>query len=629
MDKDMIKIDDLLRQRLGDAEEQERPGAWLRMRDLLDEQMPADKIPGAAVNWRRMFAYVGGLALLAALSLGGYEMSHTFSTDGTANNTATRTSHPATTTGIAGAANSSLPDTNTPNEAISETPSTTPATDAANGTIATTHNTHHTAKSNTAGTTPVQHNSIATNTSPKKLNNNNLNQVNKTNTLHTNTTPNTTEVKDKMPTEVAAATKAAIALAANTSSKALNKNNTSSSGKAANKNDVNAYQPTGNSNNNNTNQTQEQPATRPAQQAIQQLGSGPMAMADVNKGDAGNYEYKTVPYHKIEIKEKVDEHGTPHHDTIYNGEDMMTIRQPVDKNTPAAAGNNDDELASGSEMNLAAATPSAKKESNNEDAVMQKRGDSKATQGKDKRYNSHRFEEMVQNAKFRMGNIKFYPGVVFGANSALNGNAGFHGGLALNTSVSERWSIITELKGIYQFNFAHTKMQDDYIANVQATSLNGQSVYIYDSMEHYYNFNSYTSLQLPIMINYNDKRFNLMVGANFTYNFKISSLQEVEQRYLSEKNYRSTSDPLFPTDKKILLSDFSHNFNIAPVIGIGYDMSPGIKLDLRLSKGVWSNAYSYGQKQIAKQLYNLPQVQFNMTFKLSRNKNKLPYKRNY
>ena len=66
MDKNMIKIDDLLRQRLGDAEEQERPAAWLQMRDLLDKQMPVTR---AGVNWRRMFAYVAGVAILAAVSV--------------------------------------------------------------------------------------------------------------------------------------------------------------------------------------------------------------------------------------------------------------------------------------------------------------------------------------------------------------------------------------------------------------------------------------------------------------------------------------------------------------------------------------------------------------------------------
>ncbi|HEY9176141.1 MAG TPA: hypothetical protein VIN07_00560, partial [Flavipsychrobacter sp.] len=104
MDKNMIKIDDLLRQRLGDAEEQERPGAWLHMRDLLDKQMPVRGVPGGAFNWRRMFGYLGALVLLLAVSAGGYQVLHSFNAEAPlAGNTAVgNTATP--TTGLAGVA---------------------------------------------------------------------------------------------------------------------------------------------------------------------------------------------------------------------------------------------------------------------------------------------------------------------------------------------------------------------------------------------------------------------------------------------------------------------------------------------------------------------------------------------
>src|SRR5690606_4596099 len=113
MDKNMIKIDDLLRQRLGEAEEQDRPAAWMQMRDLLDKQMPVNRVVGGAANWRRMFAYVAGLALLAAVSVGGYEMSQSFNTDNNpAGNDGIAANIPAPAkTGLAGTAINSLPDT--------------------------------------------------------------------------------------------------------------------------------------------------------------------------------------------------------------------------------------------------------------------------------------------------------------------------------------------------------------------------------------------------------------------------------------------------------------------------------------------------------------------------------------
>src|SRR5437773_651836 len=72
MDSNFINIDDLVRQRLNGAEEQERAGAWLRMRELLDKE--ERKWP-VGIYWRRTFGAIGLLLLLSAMSLGGYKLS--------------------------------------------------------------------------------------------------------------------------------------------------------------------------------------------------------------------------------------------------------------------------------------------------------------------------------------------------------------------------------------------------------------------------------------------------------------------------------------------------------------------------------------------------------------------------
>ena len=70
MDKNFVNIDDLVRQRLGGVEENERAGAWLQMRDLLDKEMPKSR-PGF-VYWRRMMSAIAVLVLVTAISVGGY-----------------------------------------------------------------------------------------------------------------------------------------------------------------------------------------------------------------------------------------------------------------------------------------------------------------------------------------------------------------------------------------------------------------------------------------------------------------------------------------------------------------------------------------------------------------------------
>jgi|GEM_PF-1615510 len=74
MDNNMISIDELMKRRLEGGEEQDRSGAWLQMKDLLDKEIPRDK-PVGLLFWRRLFTYTGALLLLCALSLGGYEIS--------------------------------------------------------------------------------------------------------------------------------------------------------------------------------------------------------------------------------------------------------------------------------------------------------------------------------------------------------------------------------------------------------------------------------------------------------------------------------------------------------------------------------------------------------------------------
>ena len=75
MDSNLINIDELVRQRLGGAEEKERAGAWMRMQDLLEEDNR--RKPGI-FYWKRTMTYVGILVALATVSLGGYEASNGF-----------------------------------------------------------------------------------------------------------------------------------------------------------------------------------------------------------------------------------------------------------------------------------------------------------------------------------------------------------------------------------------------------------------------------------------------------------------------------------------------------------------------------------------------------------------------
>lgn len=75
MDKNMIHIDDLIRQRLN-GEEEERAGAWLRMKDLLDKDMPK---PAAGIGWRKTLLLSAAIvAAITTVGVAGYQMSSSF-----------------------------------------------------------------------------------------------------------------------------------------------------------------------------------------------------------------------------------------------------------------------------------------------------------------------------------------------------------------------------------------------------------------------------------------------------------------------------------------------------------------------------------------------------------------------
>jgi hypothetical protein len=150
MDKEFIKIDDLFSQRLSGAEERERAGAWLDMRELLDKEMPQRRV--AAIFWRRAFGAVAALLLIAAITVGSYQLSAYKNLNGS-NDVAANTPAPAAHPGNADISSTTIAtdgmagDTRNDNSNKKAADITRPATNNRTERTA-----HHTAK-NTVNTT--------------------------------------------------------------------------------------------------------------------------------------------------------------------------------------------------------------------------------------------------------------------------------------------------------------------------------------------------------------------------------------------------------------------------------------------------------------------------------------------
>lgn len=74
MNKDMMNIDDFVRDKLGGHTEKEDPAAWLKMKALLDKEMPEKAAP-MVFGWRKPMAFLGAALLIGALCVGGYQLS--------------------------------------------------------------------------------------------------------------------------------------------------------------------------------------------------------------------------------------------------------------------------------------------------------------------------------------------------------------------------------------------------------------------------------------------------------------------------------------------------------------------------------------------------------------------------
>lgn len=71
---------------------------------------------------------------------------------------------------------------------------------------------------------------------------------------------------------------------------------------------------------------------------------------------------------------------------------------------------------------------------------------------------------------------------------------------------------------------------------------------------------------------------------------------------------------------RIDVRDFSSRFSLGYMFGVGYQFTPAIQLDVRMTKSFWDNAKTDGAKEVSKRLYDVPSVQVNLNYRFGRSK---------
>lgn len=617
MDKNMIKIDDFVRQRLSGGEEKERAGAWLQMRDLLDEKMPLRPAAGG-YNWRRMLTAATGLLLFASLTVGGYKMYTGFRPDDEALAVGNRDAAYKLPNG-----NASF-NGNKENAASYSTDNEVNTVGSKeNNALVTDENSTHVSNKEDANNYVAKKLNIAENNIPHSskaetaiLNNKptkNTETITDNNLKTTTSTPNSANnVNDKNNT----------ALAGNNTN--VNNNNTSNIN-AAGSNNSNASGTAATNTNTNTNakivgetNTNEPLHPTPASQ--------PTA-SDISAGKNALNTTEAFRQDQITVKQPVTEKDSMSEIAVTEKLKVDFIRRTVtsSKDTTSVG-----KLAieNPSKDNVAAATAAnanaAKTETVATNAALKTETKSLAKTSKTKVHRSGLFDaqklkEMVIETQFRLGQVKFHTGITGGINNYMfgpNSMMGIQIGLRETVDFDEKWSMFTEMKYMQRFNKNYV-VKDNYW---QVGAIVGNE-YRASEIEHFFKFSALHTIEMPVAVRYAlFRQLHIFVGGNLVYNFKINA--EEITRASEERTYTGSSFGL-QYQPSVHLDHFGSRFSAGYLAGFSYQVSPTFDIDARVIKNFWDNAAGSGPRKISDQLLYRPSLQFSIGYKFPQ-RNKIP-----
>ncbi len=623
MDKNLVNIDNLFRQRLSGGEEKERAGAWANMSELLDKEMPAKRAMG--VPWRRMLTYTAGLVLLASMSFGGYEVisAHRDVADARI---------------AAGEGNS------TGRNRVSNTPdarsATTQSTEAIKGT-------HSTASNHEVATqVAVNTNSIHTTTPNSDLTTRTTANITNTHRLTTITTQ-TKKLRGIHNIIKNIAAPRSSRSAGNTSASVW-ASNTSKNHNGIKKNSiaVNAIS-AGLPNRPNTLNKTTSNHIAASQSAAS--GSGTITSSQttkskraVRKNDltalAAGTTHATNDKAAVDVAEKVKldkvevvqhyvskaggKQGHYINDTIDKSEvyDTRYVQTPGSSATAPTASKETVAQSSATQASASSGAGTFKNALYASTAKNSALSNSKtiATNHNKKRsVTLSNFADMIRDFRTNLGNATFAPGITGGINAtffAPNNINGFQLGVSGTVTFNDTWSFMAELKYFTRFS-GNAVINDNY---VNYTPL-GNGYYRRDSAEHFFKYNNLQSVELPFTLRYTTGKYSIFGGGNLAYDFAINN-DFVDYHYASQitNELSKTIKPQYSEN------DFVSRFGVGYVVGGSYNITPLLHADARIVQTLWDNSSTSGSQSISKDFYKHPSFQLSIGYTLKKKENKMP-----
>ena len=632
----MINIDDFVRDKLGGHTEKEDPAAWLRMKALLDKEMPEKAAP-FVFRMGRPLVFIGVSLLVGILCVGGYQLNSIRQEDKL---TSTTIKH-------------SSSDHQTLNQAPLNTPAThqeniitkTDPITSENTTIIPNKQDSNSSTSKNIGIksdSKVEHHSVSESKALSTIKNPITRKTEDAKQLVNNQKQNNiaslisdgSQLEDKKLNDKSSSNDHHKSIDKNNAIAQLNSFNASNEtvDKADAHKEVNEHQSTGtnsvrklvknNANQQSNNRTEQQldksvaahenPSEKNADQKVDSI---PAITVVTKETSAKGFPRKvttqvdTLGMSKVPAPQQKQSSGLAQ-DTDQNKKHLQNQQEEVNNN-------------------ILAANNTAKEQ------ASQKEQKKLNTQSKSKKntiakwINSINLSEAVDNVKRDIGNAEFFAGFTGGLNYSVSNSNNFQGvqfGPTGEIVFNKHWSLFG---AVQYFNRSGGKktVYDSYAKEVSSNnpdSTRGPNWFFTvhtDSTSRYFNFSTLHSFEMPITLRYAFNKFYLMTGINLAYYLKVN-VEEVQKKYLNVNPHTvqtNASKPMLSESTAKLSSvDFGSKLGIGYIFGAGYQMTPSWQADLRIVNTFWNNAQTDGGKQLSQDFYKLPSVQISVGYQFNR-----------
>ena len=618
----MIHIDDLVRQKLGGAEEKERSGAWLRMKDLLDKEMPAS-LPVGGFKWKKI--YSAALLLLSLSMLGGGSYV-AFERQKQADVLSASRNKPTASPAILNSEGTSKNEANNPVIAHEKIETIYAHAEPVVVNAAKHSASHAKMKSNNlkanvpskAEFAPVTADVSATTSVRSQPNLNGIRNVADYQTadgqqasvnkkasyiVSSSATPTARGlVRDGSGTESVAGDKSEPArrspLAENVAPTGKNRAHTNTvSSKSEHQGGRKSETLSGMS------APGKLTATRKVTRPKNGYASSSHPVTAVRHTDSEGYTLFRDTFSKITLRKKY--HIDPITRASYVHSDTISVELvSIDKWVPDAKADLD-AMRKGLSSSKSPASP--------DNAVMVPLSSKVVKSKKISRFNMDKFQDIVRDAKFSLNQVRFYPGITGGINSSLFGSSGLKGfqfGLSSLFTFGEHWGASADVKFFQRLG--GNSLDDRYYQyGTGATGLYQKPV------DHYFKFSGTRSIELPVTLRYSWGRLSAFTGINVVYNLAINAEEVTIVKdstvYITPAFNQVNSSP------SISINDFQGSFTGGCLLGMNYQLTPALGLDLRANQNVWNSGKTEGAKKVYNLLYNSPSLQFSVYYRFRNN----------